>query len=466
MESLQLHRYRIFAVGALGTFMATFDSSILNVALPSIASDLNASVDVVAWVALSYTLTMVSLLMAFGAWTKSRGYAFAYKFGYVFFIIGSLGCALSSDIYQLISGRVLQAIGTAMFSAVGAGMVTDVFDPADRGKGMGMMMMMVSGGFLVGPPVGGLMLSIWPWQSLFYMNIPIGIIGLFLISKYFRQLEKPKVQQKVPVAGSIAIGLTLVCGMLAIRFVGDNALTDVRVWGTGLVSLLALIAFIRLETNPNSALIGLSILRNRQFRASVISMVAGFVATSGVLILVPFYLERIMHLEPKVVGLFLIILPILMFVMGPLSGRLSDKIGFRFLTSAGILTIAAGLFLLSGLEVDSTKTDMVIALIVVGLGIGIFNTPNASALMGSVDESQRAVTSGIMATTRNIGMTLGIALATSLFAYLESGYLLHMEESEAFVAAYQWVTLTSAGILLLALPFCLTRANKLQPTNK
>ena len=150
---IQQNRYKFFTVGAIGTFMGTLNGSILNVALPTIADDLQCTVDVVAWVVLSYTLTLVSLLLIFGAWTERKGYDFAYKFGFSFFIVGSLLCIMSWSIYSLVFGRVIQAIGASMFQAVGTGMVTEVFPERERGKGIGMMVMMVSAGLMMGPPL-------------------------------------------------------------------------------------------------------------------------------------------------------------------------------------------------------------------------------------------------------------------------------------------------------------------------
>lgn len=172
------NKYKLFAVGAIGTFMATLDGSILNVALPTISSELAVSVDTVAWVVLSYSLTLISLMIVFGVWAGIRGFGFAYKFGYMFFIAGSLICAASGTIYLLVIGRVVQAIGTAMFVSIGPGMVTQIFPREERGKGIGMIVMMVSAGFMLGPPVGGLLLQYFHWPSVFLINIPIGGVAL------------------------------------------------------------------------------------------------------------------------------------------------------------------------------------------------------------------------------------------------------------------------------------------------
>lgn len=454
----QAHKYRFFTVGAIGTFMSTLDGSILNVALPTIADQLQCNINVVAWVILAYSLTIVSLMLIFGAWTERKGYAFAYKFGYSFFIVGSILCALSNSIHFLIIGRVVQAIGSAMFQAVGPGMVTTVFPENERGKGIGLMVMMVSAGMMAGPPLGGFLLQYFPWQSIFVINVPIGLIGFSLAVKYFKILSKPDQFKKMHIAGALSISTAMLTGMLALSLMESYTLSDFRVWGLGVISIVFLFLFYRFESNPDSALIGTELFKNRQFSTALIAAILLFIAMSGAIILIPFYLERVKHFEPQTVGMFLMIFPIMMFIVAPLSGKLSDKIGSRLLTTAGMLVFAIGLYLLSYLDIDTTNRYIIITIILISSGVAIFNTPNSSALMGSVDKSKRAVISGIISTSRNIGMALGVAIATSLFAYFQTHLVSNIDnESLKFIGAYQPVVKISVAIALIALPFCFIR---------
>lgn len=460
-DVVQSNKYKLFTVGAIGTFMATLDGSILNVALPTISRDLNCPVDVVVWVVLAYSLTLIALMLVFGNWVDKKGYAFGYKFGYAFFVTGSAVCALSGSIYLLVFGRVIQAVGSAMFASIGPGMVTYIFPAEERGKGIGMMTMMVSAGFMVGPVAGGLLLDLWPWQSIFVVNIPIGLFGLVMAWRYFKTLPHKASDRKLKLKGAISISLALVTGAFALSLISDYPLSDVRVWAVGLVSLAALAAFYKFESRAESAMIGFEIFKNRQFTTSVAAMLLIFMAFSGVMILVPFYLEQIKHFEPKQVGLYLIILPVLMFVLSPSSGRLSDKIGFRFLTSLGVIILAGGLSLLSGVDTGTTNSYIALSLVLVGAGSAIFNTPNASALMGSVHESQRAVASGILATTRNIGISVGVATSTALLAYFQLDYKHLADQNLIFIESYHKVIGISIFMALISLPFCLGRKNRL-----
>ena len=457
---IQSNRYRFFSVAAIGTFMATLDGSILNIALPTIAADLNVRIDQVAWVALAYSLTLVSLIMIYGAWAQKKGYYFSYRLGYVLFITGSVICSFAHSLELLIAGRAIQSSGTAMFAALGPGLVSDVFPGEQRGKGIGLMVMMVAAGFTVGPPLGGVLLSIFGWQSIFLINVPIGIVGLTLVFRWFKVLPVRAPEREVHLAGAVMLSLGLVTGIFGLSLISDYAPTDWRVLTCLAIAAVFMVTFFVLESRPKTALIGFQIFRNRQFVSSVSAMLLSFIALAGIMILVPFYLEHVMGLVPKQVWRFLIIIPIAMLVMAPLSGRWSDKIGFRLLTTLGMSMTSVGIYLFSNLDVNSTDSYIVLCLAALGVGVGIFNTPNSSALMGSVAPEQRAITSGIMATTRNIGMSVGVALSTALFAYFQGLYEGMGTENEIFVMAYHNVIYVAIGVAALAIPICLTRANR------
>jgi EmrB/QacA subfamily drug resistance transporter len=454
------NRYKLFTVGAIGTFMGTLDGSILNVALPTIADSFECDIHIVAWVTLAYLLTVITLMMVFGAWTERKGYSFSYRFAYGFFTVGSLLAALSFSIWSLVAARVIQAVGASMFQTIGAGMVTTVFPPQERGKGIGMMVMMVSAGLMAGPLIGGLLLSVWPWQSIFIINVPIGLLGLGLTLRYFGGLGPPSSARPVRGAGAAAISITLAAAMICLTQISDYPIGDVRVWGWGLASLLGLLAFLRIESDPGRALIGARLFFNRQFATSLAALIAMFVAMSGTLVLIPFYLERVKGLEPGTVGLFLIVLPVMMFIVAPLSGRASDLIGYRALTTAGLLAMLSGLYALSRVAPETPSPYVALALVAVGGGVGLFSTPNSSAYMGSVGDDQRAIASGLLAAARNFGMATGIALATSLFSYFQNRFAGQGSEPQVFVLGFRSVLHVEMVIGAVGVPLCLFRLNR------
>jgi MFS family permease len=363
---------------------------------------------------------------------------------------------------MLIGARVVQALGASMFQAVGAGMVTTIFPPEERGKGIGLMVMMVSAGLMTGPLIGGLLLSAFPWPSIFVINVPIGLVGLGLTLRYFRNLPVPRSGRKLRLAGAACLSVFLGAGMMALTQISDGGFESVRVLGLGALALAGLAGFARFESDPERALIGIGSFRNRQFTVSLAAMVVMFIAMSGTLVLIPFYLERVKGLDPGAVGLYLIVLPVMMFIFAPLSGRLSDRIGFRALTTTGVLSMLLGLYLLGGIGVDTSGPYVLAGLLAVGAGVGIFNTPNSSAFMGSAGPEQRAVASGLLSATRNIGMAAGIALATSLFAWFEHRNGGQGTDPEVFVRSFRHVLHLELIVGLVAVPLCLFRLNRVR----
>ncbi|PWB70226.1 hypothetical protein C3F09_09430, partial [candidate division GN15 bacterium] len=261
-------------------------------------------------------------------------------------------------------------------------------------------------------------------------------------------------------AGAISISIGLTCAIFLVKQLNDRTVPEWLLWVMGAAAIIGMAAFVRFESKPKTALVGFETFRNRVFTMSILIQLANFVSTSGVFILIPFYLERVKGFEPKTVGLFLIVLPILMFVIAPLAGRLSDKIGFRVLTTVGMAISAAGLLFLAGLQVDSTSAYVVLSLFVCGVGIGTFSTPNSSAMIGSVPSEQRAVVSGILATNRNLGMSLGVALATALYTRFDLANAAITDEKLRFVTSYHPVIYVAVVIALVGTALCFVRGER------
>lgn len=450
-------KYKYFAVGAIGTFMATLDGSIVNVALPTLSRELSATVDQVAWVVLSYSLTLISLMLIFGAWVDRRGYLFGYQFGFIFFLLGSILCSVAGTVEVLVLGRIVQAVGTAMFAAIGPGLVTTVFPPHQRGKGIGLMIMMVAAGFMTGFPLGGIMLEYLPWQWLFLINLPIGVVGIYLVNRYFRSLPKPELKAALPLGGGIAIAVALVGFTYGLTLIHDHAFGSIEVLASFAISLVGFYFFFRFESRPETALIGLNIFRKPLFTFSVLAAMTHFVASSGSLVLLPFYFEHVRGYSPKEVGLHMFILPIMMFIFAPLTGRLADKMGFRFFTVLGAVLGIVALAMMVNFTPVATELYIILTLILFGASAGIFSTPNSSTMMGSVEPKERAIASGILATNRNIGMSIGVAVATSVYAYYGHRFAGTMDSEWLFIFSYRPVLYVSVLFGVLSLIFCLLR---------
>jgi EmrB/QacA subfamily drug resistance transporter len=456
-----INPYKFFAVAAAGVFMGTLEGSILNVALPTIAAEFGVPIDQIAWLTMAYSLTLVSLMMIFGGWAARTGYRFAYTFGFGFFIVGTVICIFSQSFYPLLAGRVVQAVGSAMCQAVGMGLITAAFPPEQRGKGIGLLAMVVAAGLMTGPPLGGFLLDVWPWQSIFIASLPAGVAGLLLSLWVFRGFEAEVSQRKVNLLSASALSTALLASMLWLSLTDEYALLDWRMILLAMTAPVAGVLFYRSETRSDAPLIGLELLHNRDFMTAVMASFAMFSALGGIAILMPFYLQDVRGFIPRQIGFFLIILPATMALVAQISGRLSDRWGYRLLTTVGMMIILIGQMILMNLDISSSTIYIATGLTALGIGIGIFNSPNLSALMGSVTDSQRPIASGVSSTTRVIGMATGIALSTALFALYQDRFGALGGEDVAFVASLQQVLRLSTAPTALGILLCLFRRNRL-----
>ncbi len=365
----------VFATVALGTFMSTLDSSIVNVALPTLQHTFGVSVTTIGWVSLAYLLTLTLLLLPFGRLGDRVGRRRLFLGGLAVFVVGSAACALATSAGGLIAARVLQALGASMVSANTTAIVTATFPPTMRGRALGMIGAVVGLGLTVGPPVGGFLLEAWGWRWIFFVNLPIGALAIFL-------------------------GLRLVP-------------RDARVADLGEV--------------VRAPLLDRTLFGDPVFGTAALALFLSFVALFAAVFLTPFYLERVLGLGPSAVGRVLVVVPLLLLAISPLAGALSDRLGTRRLSVTGLSLVTLGLLLLAwmvgGPEAPAGVAALVGGLFVVGLGQGLFQSPNASAAMGAAPSAKLGIAGGAIATLRNCGMLCGVGLAATIFERREAAYV-------------------------------------------
>ena len=399
----------------MGTFMSTLDSSIVNISLPTISNFFGVAFSTVAWVPLAYLLTTTSLLLPFGRTADIVGRRSVYIFGFFIFTTGSALCVVSSSILQLILSRGLQGVGAAMLMSCSPALITHAFPSTQRGKALGILGTIVAAGLTMGPPLGGFLVDHLGWRSIFYINIPIGLLGMGFGYMILKKDSSEPLKHKFDYKGAIFLVISLVLLLLAL----DNF----QKLGFKSVSMQWLLAgflffgtlFLTNETKVNHPLINLNLFRHRLFALANLSALVNFICLLSVTFLMPFYLERVLGATTSQVGIILITVPLCSSVVAPLSGSLSDKIGSRFLSSFGLFWAGVSLFSLIGLKADSSYADVIFRLIILGVGAGMFSSPNTSGIMGSVSGKNLGVAAGVLATMRNLGMGIGVALTSSIF---------------------------------------------------
>ena len=408
-------KWYVMAAVAMGVFLATIDGSIVNVALPTLVRALGTEFAAVQWVVLAYLLTVTTLLLSMGRLGDMIGKKRVYATGLIVFTLGSVLCGLAPGIYWLIGFRVLQAIGAAMMMALGMAIVTEAFPPSERGRALGISGSMVSIGIVTGPVLGGLILDRLSWHWIFFVNLPVGIVGSLMVARFVPAL-KPLGAQRFDYTGALSLFVSLIALLLALSLGQRVGFATTPILALFAIWLLFLMIFVAAERASSQPMINLGLFQNRLFSVNLITGFITFICIAGTIILMPFYLENVLGYDPRSVGLLLAVVPIAMGVTAPISGSLSDRFGTRPITVMGLVMLAIGFYAVSTLDIRTTALGYVLRFLPIGIGMGIFQSPNNSAVMGAVPRPRLGVASGLLSITRTLGQTTGIAVLGALWA--------------------------------------------------
>jgi EmrB/QacA subfamily drug resistance transporter len=407
-------KWYVMAAVVMGVFLTTIDGSIVNLALPTLVRAFGTDFATVQWVVLAYLLTISTLMLSIGRLADMIGKKPLYTAGFIIFTTGSVLCGLSPSIPWLIVFRVVQAIGGALLLALGLAIITEAFPTNERGRALGIAGAAVSVGIVVGPTLGGLLVDSLSWRWIFYVNLPVGIIGTWLALRTIPNL-RPSGDQRFDFLGAITLFITLLCLLLALTLGQQRGFGDWRVWLLAGGFILFLILFIVIELRSEQPMIDLRLFRNSKFSVGLITGFITFMAIAGTILLMPFYLEDVLGYAPHQVGLLLAVVPIGLGITAPLSGSFSDRFGTRPITVIGLAVLVIGYYALSTLKVDTTAAGYLLRFLPIGIGMGIFQSPNNSAIMGTASRQRLGIVSGILAITRTLGQTTGIALLGALW---------------------------------------------------
>lgn len=460
-EKIYKNRWIILFNIVMMTFMSCLDSSIVNVALPVMSSKLNVSMAAIEWVVTSYLIVISSTILIFGRLGDIKGKTRIFKFGIILFTIGSLMCGISTSLFFLVVARVLQAIGAAGTMSTSQGIITHVFPSNERGRALGISGTSVALGTMVGPPLGGLIVSVLSWKYIFLINVPIGLITFFMGTKILPKSQE-NIKEKLDIKGAILFitAIVLIFGSL---IQGQNVgYNNPSIMLGFVVGILAMVVFIAIEKRVEYPLLQLSIFENKLFSLSIFCGFISFLAISCPNIIQPFYLQKVMKLSPSVTGILMIAFPVVLSIVAPVSGYLSDKIGSELLTFLGLLFTSAGLFLMSTLNQYSNLWVLTFFVVIMSIGNGLFQSPNNSLIMSTVPKNKLGIAGSVNALVRNLGMVFGISLSTTLLYNRMShkiGYHVvnYVEgRDDVFVYGMRYVYITAAvicasGALLTAL---------------
>jgi len=443
------------AVVWIGIFMATLDGSIVNVALPTLTEFFKTDITTIEWVVMAYLLTITSLLLSLGRISDMVGRKLIFAGGLAVFTVGSGLCAFSTTEGQLILFRIFQGIGAAMLMATGIAIITHAFPPQERGKAMGLIGTVVSIGSMTGPVLGGFLIQKVGWQSIFLINIPVGIVGTIMALKVLHNDEKSK-GQEFDIPGALTLFISLISLLLALSEGQEEG------WGSSFIiflfvsSLVFFIIFVNIEIRAKQPVLDIRHFRNRQFAAANISALISFMAMFSIILLMPFLLQDELNYSPQKMGLVFMAVPLVMSVVSPLSGWLSDRTNSHVLSSIGIGIATLSILSLGYLNDESSFMDVALRLSFLGLGMGLFQPPNNSIIMGSLPKEQLGIAAGIMGTMRNMGMVIGVAVSGAVFS---NRYVFYGNNENSFLPAFHDTFVVSAIICGIAVVVSLVRTS-------
>lgn len=464
------NRWAILCTVLVMTFMGCLDSSIVNVALPVMSRELGVDMSQIQWVASIYLVVNCASILLFGRLGDLIGKVRVFQAGVLLFTVGSLLCSLSHTLPLLVGARVVQSLGASAALANNQGIITEAFPARERGKSLGMVASFVALGTLAGPVLGGVIVGATSWEFIFVINIPVGLVA-FLVGLRTLPDDSPAAAEPVSVTGStpgrtsgalrgldvggsilMAVALVLVFCSLTLLESSSSPL----VWGALVLGVVLLVAFVLYERRRPEPLVRMDVFRDAHFDVNLVTMLIVFVVFGANNMILPFYLQDARAFDVTLAGLLMAAYPLVNFFVGPLAGSLSDRVGCEGITMAGLFVFGLGTVAVSMLGGTTPIPVIVASLMLMSLGSSSFQSPNNALVMGSAPRDALGFVGSLSALVRSLGMSLGIALSTSLLYNRMSsaaGYRVtsYVEgHAEYFLYGFRWVYLVLATLVVVA----------------
>lgn len=416
----------------IASFFTPFMGSSINIALPAIGMDFGADAIILNWVTNGFLLAAAIFAVPFGRVADIHGMKKIFTYGIILFTVASLLCALSPSSFTLIGARILQGIGSAMIFVTGLAIISSVYPPQHRGKAIGINVAAVYVGLSFGPVLGGFMTQYLGWRSIFLLMIPFGLLVMGIVFWKLKDEWAASRGETFDYVGSLLYSL-----MLFLVMYGFSNLPQIDGWAMLILGIIGFLAFIRWELKSKSPVFNVRLFKNTAFTFSSVAALINYSATFAVTLLLSYYLQYIKGLEPQTAGLILVAQPIIMAITAPIAGRMSDRIDARIIATTGMATVTLALFTMTFINSTTPITNIIIGLAVLGLGFGLFSSPNTNVIMGSVERRFYGVASATVSTMRLIGQTMSIGIATLVFALFIGRVQISPDQYPALMASIQ-----------------------------
>ncbi len=434
----------------LGTFMAAIDSSIVNVSMPVIRKEFGTSLSGVEWVITGYMIAF-TLFIPLTSWLKKRiGYFNLYIGSVAIFTLGSLLCSMSQSLEFLIISRIIQAIGGGAISPTSLAILSENYAPEKRGNAIGWWGIGNVMGPALGPTLGGVLTHYFGWQSIFYVNIPVGILTILLTLHYLSFLkQQPLFKPRFDITGYIFFAIFVVSMQFTIASVSAYGPGSLRLYIALASTIIASWLFVR-SSKKEDPLMDLTVFRSAVFNKAAIVIIIRSLALYGGMFFLPFLLQGLLGYTPIQSGLLLLPNALMMLVTRPMAGRLADKGYIRNTSIAGILLVAASFVLFSKVQIGASILFIIFSMLVRGLGMSLLVAPVSTALLNAVKIEQTATATSMNSLIQQFGGSVGIAVSGVVHSFIYAHYLHHYNESLSEHYALQDGFLISAFIIVLA----------------
>lgn len=448
------HKWQVLLVVCIGIFMSTLDGSILNIANPTIAQQFNIPMHVVQWVVTAYMLTITSTLLLFGRLGDRISSEKVYACGFFIFILGSFFCGISGSIISLVTSRVLQGFGASMLMATGMGIVSNTFPPSERGQALGITGAVVGLGNMTGPGLGGVLLAHYHWHLIFWINIPIGIIGILMARKCFSFTKPLNPPQGYHLAGNLLFGLSIISLLLSLSSQQGLSLVLLP------ISVGLFILFYYLDSRASYPMLDFELFRSKPFVHGNLMAMTVYITQTSIFFLFPFFLEEMLNYTPAMSGAMMTIPPVAMALTAPLAGYLSDRTGSRRILIISFLLLASSYILFSQINLHSSRAYICLALALLGVGMGMFGSPNNSSIFANIPREKAGYTGGFIATVRNLSFAMGITCSVGLFGLIHTRTSQYLAYPFSYIIASNRVYLIGAVIVSIGLILALLKPSE------
>jgi len=435
------YKWVVLSNTTLGVLMSSIDTNIVIIALPTMTRELGLTPPESLWVILAYQLAMTSALINLGRLSDMFGRVKLYNLGFALFTVASGLCGLAQSGVELIIFRVLQGLGAALLFANSAAIITDAFPPNERGMALGINQVTIVAGSVTGLVLGGLITSLLGWRFIFWVNIPVGLFATLWSHFKLKELARIEGKHRIDVWGNVTLttGLTLILIAITMKSVLELGLGAYAALITS--GILSLALFVIIETRTEDPMFDLSLFRIRTFTAGNVAIFLNALARGAFTLVMTLYLQGpTMGLDPLMAGIYLVPTSASLSILGPISGRLSDRYGARYLASIGLCISGIGFMMLTTLNSRASLTQLLPPMILVGAGMGIFASPNRASIMNSVPPERRGVASGMSSTLINAGLIMSLGLAFGIISKDVPREALIMILSGTYVGDSSWIT--------------------------